>query len=97
MKIVYSPLAIANLRAISAYLRPRSPQGAKRVRAAILDGVALLALFPRAGTPQTVEGVRKIVTRKYRYLIYYTIDEDADEILVAAIQHAAQQREFSNQ
>ncbi len=49
MKIVYSPRAIADLRAISAYLKPRSPQGAKRVRAAILDAIAQLALFPRGG------------------------------------------------
>jgi hypothetical protein len=30
-----------------AYLRPRSPQGAKHVRAAILDALAQLSLFPR--------------------------------------------------
>jgi plasmid stabilization system protein ParE len=58
MKIVYSPRAIVDPRAISAYLRPRSPQGAKHVRAAILDALAQLSLFPRAGTPQTTEGVR---------------------------------------
>jgi hypothetical protein len=36
MKIAYSPRAIADLQRVSAYLKPRSLQGAKSVRAAIL-------------------------------------------------------------
>jgi len=65
MKIVYSPQAIADLRAISAYLKPVSPQAAKNVRTAMSNAVAQPSIFPRAGTPQTTNGVRKIITRKY--------------------------------
>jgi len=97
MKIAYSPRAIRDLRSISADLKPRSLQGAKNVRAAILTSLSQLSVFPQAGAPQNIQGVRKIITRKYPYLIYYTIDQGADEILVITIQHAAQQRKFTNQ
>ena len=43
-----------------------------------------------------MEGVRKLVTRHYPYLVYYTIDDAADEIVVVAIQHPAQEREHSD-
>lgn len=74
MKIVYSPQAIADLRAISAYLKPVSPQAAKNVRTAMSNAVAQPSIFPRAGTPQTTNGVRQIITRKYPYPICYAID-----------------------
>ena len=96
MKITFSPRAVADLHSISAYLRPRSPQGAKRVRSAILATLALLADFPLSGRRQTVEGVRKLATRKYAYLIYYKIDEIADEIVIIAIQHGSRAREFED-
>jgi plasmid stabilization system protein ParE len=38
-----------------------------------------LILFPDVGRPQKDEGVRKIVTRKYAYLIYYVV---TDEIVI---------------
>ena len=97
MRIVYSPRAIADLRAISAYLKPLSPQGARHVGAAILHALQQLLVFPHAGTPQKIKGVRKIITRKYPYLIYYTVDEPAEEILVIAIQHSARARAFTDQ
>jgi plasmid stabilization system protein ParE len=43
-----------------------------------------------------VERVRKLVTRRYPYLVYYTIDDAADEIVILAIQHPAQEREHSD-
>jgi hypothetical protein len=36
------------------------------------------------------------VTPKYRYLIYYMIDEGAEEIAILTIQHPARRREFRN-
>ncbi len=51
-------------------------------------------LFPAIGRPQNVEGVRKLVTPKYRYLIYYVIDEGAEEIVILTIRHPARSREY---
>ena len=48
----------------------------------------------RIGRPQNVGGVRKLVTPKYRYLVYYTIDEEAEEIVILTIQHPGRSREY---
>src|SRR5262249_10836635 len=52
-----------------------------------------LLLFPEVGRPQTVEAVRKLVTRKYRYLFYSTVDRSGEEIVILSIQHPARERE----
>jgi toxin ParE1/3/4 len=63
------------------------------VRSAILDVLQNLVVFPKLGRLQSVRGVRKLVTRKYPYLVYYSTDEAAREIVMLAIQHAARARE----
>lgn len=71
MKLRFTPRATQDLLDIADYIRERSPNASLRVRAAILDSLQDLVLFPEAGRRQTIEGVRKFVTRKYSYLIYY--------------------------
>jgi toxin ParE1/3/4 len=66
------------------------------VRAAILESLQSLALFPHIGRQQKVESVRKLVTRRYAYLVYYTAHDEAEEIIVLAIQHPAREREHSD-
>jgi len=36
------------------------------------------------------------VTRHYPYLVYYTLDKAADEVVVLTIQHPARKREHSD-
>ena len=96
MKIVYSKRATAALFAISAYLKPLSPQGAKHVRNAIRATLSQLTKFPRLANLQATPGVHKIITAKYPYLIYYTIDDTAGTISVVTIRHASQRREFED-
>jgi toxin ParE1/3/4 len=96
MKLRLTPRATQDLTAIGDYIRSKNPTAAVRVRAAILETLQLLIRFPGAGRAQTVEGVRKIVTRRYPYIVYYRIDEAAQEIIVITIQHAARQREYSD-
>jgi plasmid stabilization system protein ParE len=64
------------------------------VRASILRSLQNLTLFPAIGRLQNVEGVRKLVTPRYRYLIYYMIDEGAEEIVILTLQHPARSREY---
>jgi toxin ParE1/3/4 len=65
-------------------------------RAAILHSLQNLVLFPQVGRAQVLEGVRKLVTRKYPYLVYYRVDEAAEEIIILAIQHPAREREHED-
>jgi plasmid stabilization system protein ParE len=97
MKIIYTDRAADDLEALSAYLTPTSRQGARNVQSAILKTLANLSIFPHSGRLQTAIGVRKIGTRTYPYLIYYTVEDDAEEIIILTIQHAAREREFTDQ
>jgi toxin ParE1/3/4 len=40
--------------------------------------------------------VGKIVTRRYPYLVYYSVDEEASEVIVVAIKHPARKREYTD-
>ena len=66
------------------------------MRAAILESLQNLVLFPQVGRQQKVEGVRKLVTRRYPYPVYYTADASAEEIIIITIQHPAREREHSD-
>lgn len=88
--------AIEDLAEIADYLRERNPQAALRVRTNILESLEILKAFPKAGRPQSTEGVRKLVTRRYAYLIYYVVNDAAAEIVVLSIRHPARKREHED-
>jgi len=96
MKLRFTARAIQDLSEIADYVRERNPQAALRVRSAILESLQNLVLFPQAGRQQTVEGVRKLVTRQYPYLVYYTIVEATEEVIIVTIQHPARERAHSD-
>jgi plasmid stabilization system protein ParE len=91
MRLRFTPLAVQDIAGIGNYLRARNPAAAQHVRAAIFGCLRNLILFPRAGHRQTTPGVRKIVTKKYAYVIYYTIHEIAEEIVILNVKHPAQE------
>lgn len=80
MKLRFTARAAQDIVAIADYIRARNPNAARQVRAAILHSLQNLVLFPQVGRAQAVEGVRKLVTRKYPYLVYYRVDKAAEEI-----------------
>jgi toxin ParE1/3/4 len=92
MKLRFTPRAARDFADIGDYIQQRNPQAALRVRAAILRSLEQLVSFPQMGRRQRVEGVRKWVTRSYPYLVYYTIDDSAEEILILAIRHPSRER-----
>ena len=96
MNLRFTPRAAQDLADIADYIRVRNPTAAQRVRAAILDSLQNLVLFPNIGRLQNVENVRKLVTRKYPYVVYYTANQPAGEIVILAIQHPAREREYEN-
>ena len=79
MKLLFSRRAARDIEEIAAYIRRENPDAAQRVRATILGSINILAEFPRLGRLQAATGVRKYVTRKYPYLVYYRIDEEREE------------------
>lgn len=96
MKLRFTPRATDDLAAIADYIRRRNPQAARRVRTSIYEGLQNLILFPFAGRRQKTKGVQKLVTRKYLYLVYYTVDTDAEEIVILSVKHPARKRQHSD-
>ena len=96
MKLRFTLRATQDLADIADYIHARSPTAARNVRAAILQSLQNLLLFPEVGRPQTVEAARELVTRKYRYLVYYTVDRSGEEIVIVSIQHPAREREHED-
>ena len=96
MNLRFTPSATQDLTEIADYIVEHSPQAALRVRAAILESVQNLMLFPHVGRQQKADGVRKLVTRHYPYLVYYMVDDEAEKIVILAIQHPARERDHSD-
>jgi toxin ParE1/3/4 len=96
MKLRFARRAVEDISHIADYLQARNPRAAQRVRADIYDGLQDLILFPLVGRLQRTEGVRKFVTRRYAYLIYYSVDSTAEEIVVLSVKHSAQKREHDD-
>lgn len=96
MRLRFAPRAVHDLAAIADYIRQHNPKAALRVRGAILETLRSLVQFPHVGRRQAIEGVRKIVTRRYFYVVYYTVDEAAGDIVILAIQHPAREHEYSD-
>jgi addiction module RelE/StbE family toxin len=96
MKLRFTPRAVQDIVQISDYLHERNPDAALRVRAAIYQGLDNLLLFADAGRMQSTEGVRKLVTAKFYYLIYYQVDRTSDEIVILSVKHPAQAREYED-
>jgi toxin ParE1/3/4 len=96
MKLRFTPRALANIVEIADYIHEHSPAAAQRVRAAIYESLQNLISFPHVGRRQKAEGVRRFVTRKYGYLVYYTVDDVAEEIVILNVKHPAQRREHED-
>jgi toxin ParE1/3/4 len=96
MNLRFTPQATKDLLEIADYIRAENPPAAERVRAAILESLQILVSFPRIGRRQNVEDVRKLVTRKFGYLVYYRTDDAASEIIVLSIRHPARSRPSSD-
>lgn len=73
-----------------------NPPAAERVSTAIQHSLETLLLFPEIGRRQATAGVRKLVTRRYPYLVYYRVDEPAEEAVILTIQHPARDRQFDD-
>lgn len=96
MKVRLTPRALQDLHSIAEYIRAENSPAAERVRASIIEALETLSEFPEIGRMQTVEGVRKYVSRKFGYLIYYTVDRTAADVHILSIQHPARERKFED-
>ena len=90
MKITWAPRARKDFNDAIIYLKSRSPAGAERVAARILEAVRLLETFPRAAPSSRHRGLRQLVVRRTPYLVIYRVE--ADRVEIRAVIHAKRKR-----
>jgi plasmid stabilization system protein ParE len=73
--LAYHPAARAELEADIVHCESERPGAGARLRADIGAAIALVRVFPGVGRRER-SGVRRIVTRRYRYVVHYELLED---------------------
>ena len=87
MKVRYSVRAIAELEAIAAYLRPRSPRAADTLVQAIKARIAKLEHSPWMGPATDEQNARELTVIGYPYKIFYEVE--GEEIWIVHIRHTS--------
>jgi toxin ParE1/3/4 len=89
VKVRYRPNALAQLDNIFAYRSPQPAFGAPRDRThQAFDRPA--RRFPYSGRPSEIADIRELPIVRYPYIVFYTVDAPADEVLVLRVRHASQ-------
>ncbi len=87
MKVRYRERALADLEGIFHFLNDRSPTGARNVLRAIHEAIGEVAAHPLAAPRTSEADIRVKILGRYRYKIFYSVTDEAIEII--HIRHAA--------
>jgi len=93
MRLRFTPRAIENLNEVAEHVESRSPIAAERVISAIHASLQNLLIFPYSGRLLRVSEIRRLVTARYPYLVYYYVDEFAGEVVILNVKHPARERD----
>lgn len=81
--------AIADLRAIKAYIAEENPEVARRVIASIRSETNILKNQPTIGRAGRISGTRELVISQYSYIVAYR--EQSGEVHILAVVHTSRQ------
>ncbi|HTQ60508.1 MAG TPA: type II toxin-antitoxin system RelE/ParE family toxin [Candidatus Solibacter sp.] len=90
VEIVWSPLALARLREIHAFVALDKPDAAERLATRIVAVVETLRTHPHLGRVGLQPGIRELVIGGTPYTILYRVL--GHRVLICTIWHAAQER-----
>ena len=88
MRLRLTLQAEADVDHIAAYIHARNPAAARNVEAELKAAFRLIQTNPYVGR-ETRRGVRRFVLPRYPYLIFYSVNEVADEVSVFSVRHGA--------
>jgi toxin ParE1/3/4 len=92
MKLRYSETALHELDEIFAYIYERNRSAAVAVVNRIERLASLIEEQPFIGHVTDEEGVRMMPVVRYPFLIFYTVDDKADEVVIVHVRHGARLR-----
>jgi toxin ParE1/3/4 len=88
VKLVWSPLALADREAIFKHIQEQSPLGADAVDQRIEVAAGRLLPFPQSGRPGRVPGTRELVIQRTPFIAAYTLSSDT--VYILRVLHGAQ-------
>lgn len=87
-KVIWSDMAIEDLRSIFDHLSEHQPQAATGVLTKIIERVETLDRFPSAGDVYRKQGpIRQVFSGVYR--IFYHVDEGQKRVEILAVRHGS--------
>jgi toxin ParE1/3/4 len=97
VEIVWSPLALARLQEIRAYmalfyLTKDKPEAAERLATRIVAVVEALRNYPRLGRVGTEPGIRELIIGGTPYIVLYRVR--GQRVIISTIWHGAQRKEL---
>jgi toxin ParE1/3/4 len=92
MRVRWSATALAEIEDIFSYIFAHHRSAASAVVERIEGLALLLGEFPQVGHLTDEADVRVLSVVRYPFLIFYTINNDADEVVILHVRHTAQER-----
>lgn len=89
MKVLWTQVAISDLRDIRNHIDLENPQAATRIGLQILESVELIESFPSSGRTGRVKGTRELIVVGTNYFIPYRIRNE--EIHLLRVLHGRQE------
>ena len=90
LEIVWSPLALARLQEIRAFVALDKPDAAERLATRIVSVVEALRMHPYLGHAGSEPGIRELVIGGTPYSVLYRVR--ANRLILSTISHASQSR-----
>ena len=88
LEIVWSPLALARLQEIRAFIALDKPDAAERLATRIVSVVEALRIHPYLGRVGPEPGIRELILGSTPYSILYRVR--ANRIIISTISHASE-------
>jgi toxin ParE1/3/4 len=89
MKVRYTDTALAEIEDILSYIAKDNPLAADEVGAIMRAAINRLADYPRLAIETDVQNVRMAPVLPYRYLVFYSIEDNA--LVIRNVRHAARE------
>jgi plasmid stabilization system protein ParE len=92
MKVRWSETALAEIDSIFSYIYEHNRSAASAVVERIEGLTTLLGEFPFLGHLTDETGIRMLSVVRYPFVIFYTINGEAGEVVILHVRHSAQER-----
>jgi toxin ParE1/3/4 len=90
VKVRYRRKALAQIELIFSYIEEQDADAALRVKHAIKTSIDRLGLFPYSARPSAIIGIRELPIRRFPYIVFYTVDDAAQEVQILRVRHTSQ-------